>query len=284
MEVRNGAIVGGQNSHVAFGAPGRARLGENHYSGRTIPGPLSGTRSRPKSASSPRRSIVLGASLWVVAPVLLVLGMAITQLGWTTPYSLLDNVISDLGAVNCGPWPTSHSHYVCSPWHVVFDTSAVLFGLLAIAGALLIRRALPPGRLATVGLFLVVVAGIGAIGVGLFPEDVNPSVHAISALLAFLLGNVAVTLLGVSMIRQSPWRGYVVFSELCGAEGLAALVWYASGDWGTIGQGGTERLIVAPLLLWITVIGIRAGRARTSEVTAQVEPSADTECRVDRRV
>ena len=62
----------------------------------------SATGLAPTSATSRGR---WGGLLWVVAAIQFVIGMIVTQLGWTTSYSLITNYISDLGAVNCGYWP-----------------------------------------------------------------------------------------------------------------------------------------------------------------------------------
>ena len=83
-----------------------------------------------------RLSVRAGATLWVLGVAGFLFGMGVTQLGWdllrsgpTPVYSLLHNYISDLGAVSCGPLP---GRYVCSPWHEVFDLSAVALGLFGL--------------------------------------------------------------------------------------------------------------------------------------------------------
>jgi hypothetical membrane protein len=202
--------------------------------------------------SAPR----LGAVAWVVGAVQFVAGMAIAQLGWTTPYSLRDNFISDLGAVNCGYIGTP-LRYVCSPWHAVFDLSAFLLGLLFIVGAVLVRSALPRGRLTSIGVAMIVLAGLGSIGVGLSPEDVNLPVHSFSALIAFLVGNSALFVLGAAIYTDASWRRLGLLSGFLGLVGLGALVAFASGHWGALGVGGTERLTIAPLLLWGALAGLR---------------------------
>jgi hypothetical membrane protein len=206
------------------------------------------------------RSVRHGAILWIVGVLQFIAGMAITQLGWTTPYSLQNNYISDLGAVHCGMLA---GRYVCSPWHDVFNVSIVLLGLLLIFGVFLLRTGFPARTSRTIGLGLLIVSGIGAIGVGLSPEDVNLTVHTLSALLAFAGGGLALIVLGFAMFRDTRWDGYRAFSILCGLIGLIALILFVAKTYGPLGVGGMERLIVAPVLLWALVCGIHLVRIPT---------------------
>jgi hypothetical membrane protein len=209
------------------------------------------------------RSVRHGAILLIVGAIQFVVAMAITQAGWTTPYSLLHNYISDLGAVNCGDFPVSSTHYVCSPWHLVFNISIIVLGLLVALGAVLIRSAFPPRGSRSLGLFLLMLAGLGSIGVGLSPEDVNLTVHSVSALLAFAAGNLALIVLAVAMLRDTRWDGFRAYSILSGLIGLVALVLFTEGIWGALGVGGMERLVAAPILLWSIVAGIHLARIPT---------------------
>jgi hypothetical membrane protein len=204
--------------------------------------------------------------------------MAVVQLAWTTPYSLQVNAISDLGAVHCAT--TSYggfTYYVCSPLHTVFNVSIIVFGLCLVVGAILSSAAFPRRRLSAVGLAFLVLSGIGAIGVGLAPEDVNGNIHGISGILAFLGENVGLILLGGAVARDPSWRGYAPFSVAMGLVGLAALVLEIIGLWGPVGPGGMERLVVAPGLLWLVVVGARILRApsefRPRATTAPAVPA-----------
>jgi len=210
------------------------------------------------------RSVHHGAVLWLVGVVQFLAAMIVTQLGWTNPtYSLTQNYISDLGAVHCGLFA---SRTICSPWHLVFDISIVLLGVFLILGVLLLPSAFPNRRSRTLGLGLLVASGFGAIGVGLFPEDVNLNAHTVSALLAFAGGGFALIVLGVAMFRDTRWDGYRAYSMLSGLVALVALLlfalhsWHWGGLWSDLGAGGIERLIVAPVLLWALVVGIHLRR------------------------
>jgi len=224
--------------------------------------PAAPATTRERYGPLVHRSVRHGAILWIVGVVVFVAAMIITQLGYTgTSYSLLHNYISDLGARNCGVY---HSNiFVCSPWHEVFNVGIILMGLLLIFGTLLIRTAFPARGTRTLGLALLVLAGIGAIGVGLSPEDVNLTVHTISAAIAFILGNLALIVLAFAMFRDTRWDGYRAYTLFSGLVGLIAFVLFYTKNWGALGVGGMERLIVAPLLLWALVVGIHLARIPT---------------------
>jgi hypothetical membrane protein len=212
------------------------------------------------------RSVHHGALLWLVGVLQFIAAMIVTQLGWTSSYSLSQNYISDLGAVHCGPFD---GRYVCSPWYELFNVSIILLGLLIILGALLLRTAFPARGSRTVGLGLLVVAGLGSIGVGVFPEDVNLTAHTISATCAFVGANLALIVLGLAMFRDTRWQGYRAFSVLCGLVGFVALFLYAGkayqwgGFWADWGVGGMERTIVAPVLLWALLASVHLLRIRS---------------------
>ena len=220
------------------------------------------------------RSVHHGALLLLAGSLLFVAAMIITQIGygssfnWGSSYNLRDNYISDLGAVNCGTFTggsfgSNSSHYACSPWHLVFDVAIVVMGLLLVVAVLLLRTAFPARRSRTIGLGLLAVAGLGSIGVGLFPEDVNITAHTLSALLAFVGGGLALIVLGFAMFRDTRWDGFRAYTLLSGLVSLVALGLFVSKAFLGLGVGGMERLIVAPILLWSIVAGVHLARIPT---------------------
>ncbi|HEX4921501.1 MAG TPA: DUF998 domain-containing protein [Candidatus Bathyarchaeia archaeon] len=212
-----------------------------------------------------RRGGKLGATLWIIAPVQFLVSVIFTWLGWTTSYGLLTNTISDLGAVGCGNWTSgaaqngssATSHYVCSPWHGLFNASIIILGLLSIIGAMLLIRRFPPRPSSKAGLVMIAIGGFGAVGVGVFPEDVSIIPHSIFALLQFVFGNLGLLTLGYAMVGQRVWRRYEVVTIACGIVGLVAFPLFLSGFWGPLGIGGSEWLIVGPELVWVPFAGIR---------------------------
>lgn len=200
-----------------------------------------------------RRSVHHGAALWFVGTIQFLVVMAVVEYAWTYSYSLTQNVISDLGNTACGPWPHADSAVVCSPWHDVFNGSVIAFGVLLLLGAVLAKSAFPSRRSSSVGLGLLVLAGIGAIGVGIFPENVNANAHAISA--AFALGGGALALIGLAfaMFRDTRWDGFRAYTLLSGLVAFVAFVLVATNNPFGLGPGGMERLDAAPILLWLLI-------------------------------
>jgi hypothetical membrane protein len=212
------------------------------------------------------RSVRHGAVLLIVGAVQFLVGMALTQIGYGSSYSLTQNYISDLGAQNCGTFGGSGAmpgHYACSPWHLVFNISIILLGLLLIFAVILIRTAFPARRSRTIGLALLAFSGVGAIGVGLSPEDVNITIHSLSAFLAFAGSGFALIILGLAMFRDTRWDGFRAYTMLSGLVILVALILFATQTYVGLGVGGMERLVVAPVLLWAIVVGIHLARIPT---------------------
>lgn len=140
-------------------------------------------------------------------------------------YSTSANYISDLGV---------------GPSALIFNTSVFFLGVAIIVGTYLIYRALR-SVLFTV---LLALAGIGAMGVGIFTEDFRV-VHFVVSVVTFTFGSLA-AIYSYRFIR-TPLR---YFSVILGLFGLAALILMGSGMTLGLGVGGIERMIAYPILLW----------------------------------
>ena len=134
---------------------------------------------------------------------------------------------------------------------LLFNTSLVLVGVLNLVGGYLFYRT--HGKRWLVAIFAR--AGIGAVGAELFPLDMG-GLHGLFALLAFPFFNVQA--LGTATRLDSVMQA---LSVLAGGMGLVFVVLMALGDagnaaaFGPIGHGGTERMIVYPVMLWLVAFG-----------------------------
>lgn len=153
-----------------------------------------------------------------------VMGMVVAEAVYPG-YSVSRNFISDLGV---------------GPAALIFNASVALLGILVVASAYCIQRAFGD-RLVTA---LLTLAGIGAVGVGVFPENFG-AIHSIVSLVAFLFGGLAA--IAAYRLEKSSLR---YFSVVMGIMALVALVLYRSGAFLGLGQGGMERMIAYPILLW----------------------------------
>jgi hypothetical membrane protein len=189
----------------------------------------------------------------------------VVQWGWTTPFSLAHNFISDLGNTACAPYPAGSTQYVCSPWHGWMNASFVALGISKIGGAPLVRRCFGAGWLPAAGLGLLAVAGCGDILVGLYPENVDIGRHKLGAALTFLGGNLAIVLLGGALLARRAPRALPVASAAGGILGLAATVLLVQDQFLGLGVGGMERVAAYPVPLFLMTAGAwiwREGRGK----------------------
>jgi len=165
-------------------------------------------------------------------------------------YSMLTNYISDLGNTSTSPLP------------MVFNVSIILLGVFAFLGILLAWGGFPRGGSRVVGLFLLLIASISAILVGLYPENVNGTVHDTASLLVFLPAGLALAIVSNGMKQGTMWFGYRAFTLILGLVILLSLAYYAPTQaYNTTWDPGLiERLIVYPILLWAVVVGIHLAR------------------------
>lgn len=209
----------------------------------------------PTSSIDGARTIRRGAIVWMLA-IQFFIAQIIVQAAWTTSFSLTANYISDLGNTTCGPYPVGSNMYVCSPWHAWMNASFIMLGVIILVGAALIYRAFPAGRMRTVGLVLLALAGPGEILVGLFPENVNITPHTIGAAAHFVSGNLGIVVLGIAIAATRRQTPLAVYSIILGSVGLLATALFVSGHYLGTGIGGMERIAAYPLPLWLIMAGV----------------------------
>ena len=196
----------------------------------------------------------LGAISWVLAAQFFVAQVVVAG-AWSAPFDLTERYISDLGNTVCGPYPAGSNTIVCSPWHAWMNASFILLGITMAAGGLLTRQAFRHTGLALAARICFVVAGAGVALVGLFPENVNMTLHAAGAGLNFVLGNAALVLFGLTVTpaagRSWRWPGIAA-----GCVGLAGTVLFVSGVYLGLGAGGMERVAAYPMPLWQIAMGL----------------------------
>jgi hypothetical membrane protein len=149
-------------------------------------------------------------------------------------YDVSSNVISDLGATCKGG--------VCKfvqPSSDIFNASIVLMGVLLLFVGYYLRkgsgsRALP---------LFEALAGVGAIGVGVFNESFGAA-HVFFSAFTFVAAGIQALL--VYKVAKAPFS---YFSALAGMVTLVATVLYATDTYLGLGQGGMERVVVYPVLI-----------------------------------
>lgn len=141
-------------------------------------------------------------------------------------YSVSANYISDLGVGLTAP---------------IFNTSVFLLGALVAVSSFFLHARFGSRLFAAT----VLLTGIGAAGVGVFPETAG-SIHGYFALVTFLFSGIS-AIVSVRTGVSAPLKAY---SVLLGALTIVCLFLYVSGHYYGLGRGGMERLIVYPSLIW----------------------------------
>jgi hypothetical membrane protein len=206
------------------------------------------------SASDAKQLARLGALIWMFA-VQFFIAQGVVQSAWTTPFNLTQNFISDLGNTTCAPYPLDSTSYVCSPWHALMNTSFIVLGLTILFGSALLHSTFPRGWFRVVGLMLLAWAGIGIIGVGVYPENENIELHRIGAAGHFVLGNLGMAVLGLALWQAHGRRKLAVYSIVSGVVGLVATALFITDHYLGLGIGGMERVAAYPLPLWLIFTG-----------------------------
>jgi hypothetical membrane protein len=192
---------------------------------------------------------LLGPAIWILSAQYFI-AQIIVGFAFKYNFSLRFNTISDLGNTACGIYS---GRYVCSSLHPLMNASFILLGLTMAIGSLLIYQEFKKDLGTLVGFSFMAVAGLGTIVVGLFPENTISLLHILGASLPFLLGNVAMILMGIYLDIPKYIKYYSLIS---GVIALGFLVLFMSQTYVGLGIGGIERLVAYPQTFWLIVFGM----------------------------
>jgi hypothetical membrane protein len=195
---------------------------------------------------------VVGPLVWLSTLQYFVVQLVAAS-AWKRSYSWRLNAISDLGATRCGQFD---GRSVCSPLHGLMNASLLLLGLSMTVGSALVYQEVRRSR---VGFALMGTAGVGAVLVGLFPEDTIYWAHITGADLAFLVSNIALIVFGLTLRLPNWFSWYTIAS---GAVALLALCLFLTHNRFFLGLGGMERVVAYPQTIWLIVFGLYMVRSR----------------------
>lgn len=193
----------------------------------------------------------------------------VVQSFWMTPFSLDFNTISDLGATQCQDARSGPNPFVCSPLHAVMNASFFVFGLMWIIGAMLLKHGnrLPfDSKAISVPL---TAAGIGAVLVGLFPEDGIGILHSTGATMEMVGAMIGFVAAGLRLLKQGS-QAIGTVSIAIGTLSIVAFVLflvtylYHSSILG-LRLGGWERIAYWSENVWLVGAGIWVIRATQNE-------------------
>ena len=188
------------------------------------------------------RGLAASGALLIVAGAGILMGIITAEALYPAAYSTGESMISDLG----GTEPPDS--VILQPSAAIFDTTMAVAGALVMSAAALAHRALGRRRLS----IPLAVLGAGILGVGLFPGNTAP--HPFFAQMAFIGGGVAAVLSGRVLGGAMGW-----ISRALGTVTLVSLALAMTLlDWGpvaSLGEGGIERWIAYPVVLWLVALG-----------------------------
>jgi len=160
-------------------------------------------------------------------------------------YSISGNYISDLGAYCNGIFPNAGVCVIYQPTSNIFNGSVFLLGALLVVAAYVCWRPLR-WRIFSI---LILLAGIGAMGVGVFPETA-PIAHEITSDVAFIFAGISA--IWAYRLTRAPMS---YFSVILGLVNLVAIVLFTANVLFGLGVVGMERMIVYPVILWAVGFG-----------------------------
>ncbi len=180
----------------------------------------------------------LAGAFMFVGGVQFVIGMILAEIFYPG-YNVSGNYISDLGAT------CRDTCIIYQPSAFIFNTSAIILGILILLSSYCIWHEFQNYLIS----ILIGLSGLGALGVGLFPETTG-ILHVIVSFIAFLFA--ALSAIAASKLVKPP---FTYFSVVLGIASLAALALFGLHFYLGLGPGGMERMIAYPVLLWVIGFG-----------------------------
>ncbi len=180
----------------------------------------------------------LAGCLFLIGGIQWFLGMLVAE-GWYDGYSSRIDYVSDLGT---------------GPTAIIYNVSVFIMGALIVAGTVFLYKA-QGRRLLSV---LLTLSGIGAMGLGIFPANLQP-MHSIFTLMAILFGALAaissythwtkpMSIISVSLGLMALVSAFVFFPYL-------GLPFGSTETFLGIAKGSLERWAIYPILIWIICFG-----------------------------
>lgn len=202
-------------------------------------------RAAHTTAADPRvrPAISVAGVTLSLAGVVILLGIITAEALYPATYTTFENEISDLGATRP---PNS---IILQPSAHIFNATMLVSGALILTSAAMLWKSMPKRRM---GIW-VVLMGLGVFGVGVFPGNMSPY-HGLFALLAFVAGGAGAIVCGTVVRGPIRW-----LSSTLGTVALGSLMVAMLGDLTPaleeLGDGGVERWVAYPTVLWLTLFG-----------------------------
>ena len=206
--------------------------------------PRSGMATAGSTAAQQRsRDARIAGVLLSLAGAAILMGFITAEALYPGVYTTHANTVSHLGASEP---PNS---VVLQPSAAIFDLTMLVTGAMILSGAWFAYRALRRKAV----LVPTALLGVGTLGVGIFPLT-HPTPHTLFALTAFVAGGIAVVL--SSRLTTAPFRYlWMVLGSVALAATALGLFFLEWAPVAKLGEGGLERWIVYPIVLWLMAFG-----------------------------
>lgn len=180
----------------------------------------------------------LSGSFFLLGGVQWFLGMLAAE-SWYDGYSSRIDYVSDLGT---------------GPTALIYNLSVFMLGAFIVLGTFFLYKA-NKGRILPI---LLTISGIGAMGVGIFPANLQP-MHSVFTLLAILFGSFAAV--GSFTYQTKPMSIISVVLGLMSFILAMVFIPYLGLPFGStetflgMAKGSMERWAINPILAWIIAFG-----------------------------
>jgi len=204
----------------------------------------------PRKPDHPRQTALAGVLL-LLAGASVLMGVITAEALYPAAYNTHTQSISDLAAMR-------PDNIVRQPSAMIFNLTMILAGLAIAAAAHLLHRA-GNRKVATIP---VVVLGLGMVGVGFFPGN-HLAPHTLFSMTAFVAGGVGAIL--TAKMHTGPLRVLHTGLGIISLTSLAVAVFLL--QWAPVerlGEGGLERWVVYPVVLWIVTLGASLAGTRAT--------------------
>jgi hypothetical membrane protein len=171
-------------------------------------------------------------------------------------HSRVDDVISDLGATS---WPG----------HQAMNASFVVQAALILGGTVLLIPALR-GAAGRAAAYLLGLAAIGTLLVGVFPSDRSDTWHGVGAVLYLVGSAIGLIALAYTLRPRSEVLGTVLV--LLGLVGAAATTFFVT-EVDVLARGATERAAAYVLPIGLVLAGVALWRAGAADPVAADAPT-----------
>ncbi len=188
--------------------------------------------------TSTMSAIHFAGLLCFLAGSIILMGIITAEAFYPSGYTTANSEISDLGATR---QPNS---IITQPSATIFNTTMLVTGLMVLIASFL-QHPYFKKWLFSVPFFLFAA---GLTGVGVFPGNIDPY-HGICSLLTFTMGGLSAIL--SFTIVSAPFRYVAVVFGLITLLTLFTAQTYIP----IIGDGGTERWVAYPVVLWLIGFG-----------------------------